>query len=186
MRTVPILVTTPGRTVMANEGETAVLAPVERGHHYKAPRYKVSLVKEAGSYWTTERQINSPSLAAPLAIQILNDIGADREYFYIIALDQKNKVIGINMVSMGTLTASVVHPREVFKALIMLNAASFIAFHNHPCGDPAPSEEDLNLTRKLVSASNIMGFRFLDHLIIGVTGAYMSIMETYPEIRATP
>ena len=183
MRSVPILITTPGPQVAANEGET--VAPA-RGTRHKAPKYKVSLVREAGSYWVTERQLTKASMAAPLAIEILNDIGADREYFYVIALDMKNKVIGVNMVSMGTLNASVIHPREVFKALILLNAASFIGFHNHPSGDPLPSPEDMDLTRRLAAASTIIGIKFLDHLIIGSTGAYTSLMEAYPEFKAIP
>jgi len=82
-------------------------------------------------------------------------------------LDQKNKMIGINTVSMGSLTASVVHPREVFKPAILSNAAALLCCHNHPSGAPQPSREDRALTTRLVDAGKLLGINVLDHIILG-------------------
>ena len=75
--------------------------------------------------------------------------GLDREHFLVCGLDAKHRVIGINVVSVGTLTLSIVHPREVFKPLIVMNAAAWLCAHNHPSGDSAPSQEDRLLTKRL-------------------------------------
>jgi DNA repair protein RadC len=91
----------------------------------------------------------------------------DREHFLVAMLDQKNKVIGINTVSMGSLTASVVHPREVFKPAILSNAAALLCCHNHPSGAPQPSQEDRALTTRLVDVGRLLGIALLDHIILG-------------------
>lgn len=90
-----------------------------------------------------------------------------KEIFKIVLLDQKNKVIRDVLVSEGSLTLTVVHPREVFNPAIRDSAASVIFLHNHPSGDPTPSAEDRELTRRLVAAGDLMGIRVLDHVIIG-------------------
>jgi DNA repair protein RadC len=95
---------------------------------------------------------------------------ADREHFVVVLLDRKNQVIGMNTVSIGSLTASIVHPRETFKAAILSNAAAIICGHNHPSGDPQPSQEDRVLTARLVEAGKLLGISVLDHIILG-TGA---------------
>ena len=79
--------------------------------------------------------------------------------------------------SLGALTAALVHPREVLKPAILGNAAAMILVHNHPSGDPAPSGEDLALTRRLCEASELVGIRVLDHIIIGHDGAYRSLAD---------
>ena len=81
-------------------------------------------------------------------------------------VDQKHKVIGINTVSMGSLTASVVHPREVMKPAILSNAAALLLCHNHPSGAPQPSQEDRALTSRLVDVGKLLGINVLDHLIL--------------------
>jgi len=81
-------------------------------------------------------------------------------------LNQKNRVIGIHTVSMGSLTASVVHPREVFKVAILANCASILLAHNHPSGDCQPSKEDRAITTRLVEAGRLLGISVLDHVII--------------------
>ena len=85
----------------------------------------------------------------------------------MLLLNRKNAVIGINTVSVGSITASVVHPREVFKPAILANAAAVICAHNHPSGDPQPSNEDRALTTRLVQAGKLLGIDGLDHVIIG-------------------
>jgi DNA repair protein RadC len=101
----------------------------------------------------------------------------DREAFVILLLDTKNRLIGINLVSVGTLTASLVHPREVFKPAITASASAVIGIHNHPSGDPSPSREDADLTRRLWEAGKLLGIRFLDHVIIGDPGRYYSFCD---------
>ncbi|NKE72868.1 JAB domain-containing protein [Nitrospiraceae bacterium HYJII51-Mn-bac16s-1-B09] len=92
--------------------------------------------------------------------------GADREYFVVLLLDQKHRINGLNLVSVGTLTMALVHPREVFKPAVLANAALILG-HNHPSGDPEPSCEDRELTRRLVSAGELLGIDVLDHIVIG-------------------
>lgn len=89
-----------------------------------------------------------------------------KEHFKLILLNTRNKVIGISTISVGTLNASLVHPREVFKEAIVRSASSVILAHNHPSDDLEPSEEDLKITRRMVEAGKIMGIEVLDHIII--------------------
>jgi DNA repair protein RadC len=90
----------------------------------------------------------------------------DREHFKILLLNAKNRVIQIYTVSVGSLNASVVHPRECFRPAIAAQAASIILVHNHPSGDLEPSEEDISLTRRIMSAGDLIGIKVLDHVII--------------------
>lgn len=89
------------------------------------------------------------------------------EQFWLVMLDSKNRVIGEKMISQGSLTSSLVHPREAFKAAIRESAAAVIFVHNHPSGDPAPSGDDGELTSRLVKTGELVGIRVLDHVIIG-------------------
>jgi len=90
-----------------------------------------------------------------------------KEYFMVLLLDTRNQLIKISEISVGSLDASIVHPREVFKEAISASAASVIFAHNHPSGDPTASEEDIGLTKRLVEAGGIVGIDVLDHIIIG-------------------
>jgi DNA repair protein RadC len=101
---------------------------------------------------------------------------ADREEFLVLLLDAKNALLGFNLVSVGTLTSSLVHPRECFKPAILSNAAALILLHNHPSGDPAPSAEDLTITRRLRDVGAIFDIKVLDHIIVG-DGRYVSFIE---------
>lgn len=89
-----------------------------------------------------------------------------KEYFLILSLDSRNNLIRENIVSIGTLTETLVHPREVFKEAIDAHATSIILAHNHPSGDSEPSEDDLDLTKKMVGAGKILGIEVVDHVII--------------------
>jgi DNA repair protein RadC len=102
--------------------------------------------------------------------------GLDREHFLAIILDGRNHMIGFNLISIGTLTTALVHPREVFKAAILANAAAIILVHNHPSGDPNPSAEDRALTTRLKEAGELIGIRVLDHVVIA-DGRYVSLAE---------
>lgn len=92
--------------------------------------------------------------------------GVDREHFIVLALDTRNRPIGANTVSIGSLSTSLVHCREVFKFAILANAASIILAHNHPSGDVSPSQDDIDLTHRLVKAGEIIGIDVIDHIVI--------------------
>jgi DNA repair protein RadC len=99
-----------------------------------------------------------------------------KEHFKVVMLNVKNKIIAIETISIGSLNTSIVHPREVFKAAIERSASSIILVHNHPSGDPTPSREDVEVTKRLVEAGNILGIKVLDHVIIG-DGRGISLKE---------
>lgn len=90
-----------------------------------------------------------------------------QEQFWVILLDRKNKPLGRNLITLGTLTSSLVHPREVFRAAILAGAASILISHQHPSGDPSPSSADITVTRQLREASKILGIDLLDHVVVG-------------------
>lgn len=103
----------------------------------------------------------------------------DREFFLVMLLDGKNRLTGLHIVSEGSLNQSIVHPRETFKAAILSNAAAMILAHNHPSGDTTPSREDLEITRRLREAGDILGIRVLDHVIVDTdTGNSMSFVQS--------
>jgi DNA repair protein RadC len=95
-----------------------------------------------------------------------------KEHFKLILLNPRNKIIGISTISIGTLNASLVHPREVFKDAIVHSAASVVLAHNHPSGDPEPSEDDLTITKRLIAAGKILGIEVMDHIIIAKNGFF--------------
>ena len=95
-----------------------------------------------------------------------------REYFMALLLDGKNRIITRAQISEGSLNQSIVHPREVFKVAVRASAAAMILLHNHPTGDPTPSPEDLEVTRRLCEAGELMGIKVLDHIIIGEDAFY--------------
>lgn len=90
----------------------------------------------------------------------------------VVGLDAKHAVIGINTVSIGSVTMSIVHPREVFKPLLLMNASAVLLAHNHPSGDSTPSQEDRALTRRLKDAGELLGIAVLDHLVLGESRYY--------------
>ena len=102
--------------------------------------------------------------------------GQEKEMFFALLLDSKNRLLRDEVVSIGTLTASLVHPREVFRPAIRESAASILVAHNHPSGDPSPSAEDLDVTARLRSAGELIGIPVLDHVILGA-GTYTSLAE---------
>jgi DNA repair protein RadC len=93
-----------------------------------------------------------------------------REHFLVLLLNARHEVIGKETVSIGSLNASIVHPREVFKPALMASAASLVLVHNHPSGDPEPSEEDVSITKRLVDAGELLGIGVLDHVIVAERG----------------
>jgi len=95
----------------------------------------------------------------------------DREHFYVLLLDAKHRKIKDVLVSVGTLDAAIVHPREVFRPAVAESAAAVIVVHNHPSGDPTPSEEDRMVTRRLAATGDLLGVDLLDHVIVGKSGS---------------
>jgi DNA repair protein RadC len=136
----------------------------------RAPRYRIALVKESGSAYVTSKPITTPRQVYD-AVRGLFEV-SDREMFYVLCLDQKAKIIGVNLVSIGALSATVVHPREVFKAAILLNSAAIICAHNHPSGNPTPSAQDNELTTRLVAGGVILGIFLRDHVVCGEDGFF--------------
>ena len=99
-----------------------------------------------------------------------------KEMFITLHLDGKNRIICMDLVSIGSLNQSIVHPREVFKTACLSSAAAILLIHQHPTGDPSPSSEDISITRRLKEAGEIMSIKVLDHIIIG-EGEYLSFVE---------
>lgn len=151
------------------------LMEIEGVGHVKAEKILSALaLLKANPVLAEERyKITSPERA----YEYLKDIQhIDREVFVCVGLNTKNEVIFRENVSVGSLNASVVHPREVFKNLIRKNCNSFLIAHNHPSGDTTPSREDIAVTERLSKAGQILGIELLDHLIVG-NGKYVSLKE---------
>ena len=123
-----------------------------------------------------EKRINikSPDEVASLFLEDMRYL--KKEYFKVLLLNTKNEIIMIENISIGSLNSSVVHPREVFSTAVRKSACSVIAVHNHPSGNPEPSQTDIDVTRRLAEAGELLGIKVLDHLIIG-DGTYVSLKE---------
>lgn len=118
--------------------------------------------------------VSSPGDAAGLVMEEMRHYL--REHFRVVLLDTKNKVLGIEEISIGSLNTSLVHPREVFRPAVKKACASVILVHNHPSGDPTPSREDLDVTRRLCEAGRLVGIEVIDHIVIG-DGRFVSFRE---------
>jgi DNA repair protein RadC len=134
--------------------------------------YTVSAIRERRR--RAPPRVDGPADVAALLTPILRH--ADREQFYAVLLTTKNGVIAIELISVGSLSASIVHPREVFKPAIVKSAACIVAVHNHPSGIPDPSAEDIEFTKRLIKGGELLGIRVLDHIILGVD-SYVSLRE---------
>ncbi len=119
-------------------------------------------------------KIEGPEDVARYASPILRF--EQKEHFLVMLLDVRNRVLAMPTVSVGSLTASVAHPREIFREAIRYSAANMILIHNHPSGDPMPSREDVQLTKQMMKAGEIMGIPVLDHVIIAGDG-FLSLKE---------
>ncbi|GAF66415.1 DNA repair protein RadC [Bacillus sp. TS-2] len=124
-------------------------------------------IKEAPEF-LQNRKIKSPSDGMEIALEIAHHyIGEDdREIFLVLVLNTKNQVIAVHRAHVGAINASIVHPREVFKTAFLNNSSSIIVAHQHPSGDPNPSREDIQVTKRLVESGEILGVEVLDHLIV--------------------
>lgn len=109
--------------------------------------------------------IKDPYTAIKAVKQIIGE--ADREYFLVLSLDTQNRINAIEICSIGSLSGSLVHPREVFKHAILANVSRIMLVHNHPSGEIQPSLEDVTVTHKLKAAGELLGIKVIDHLILG-------------------
>lgn len=134
--------------------------------------YERQIVREDAPEYLVEKRFTSPQQV----FELFKDLRIEtKEHFICLHLDGKNRIICMDRVSVGSLNQSIVHPREVLKTAVMSSAAALILVHNHPSGDPTPSREDIEITRRLKEASEIIGIKLLDHIIVG--DIYVSLME---------
>lgn len=142
---------------------------------YIVPEMRLALIKEPGG---KPLPIGCPEdlekFVAPLKMY-------SEEHFVAFHLDAKNAVTGYHVVSHGTVSASLVHPREVFKAALLANSHALIVAHNHPAGSLTPSSEDIEVTETLIKAGDLMGVRVIDHIIVSSNGL-CSLRETRPHL----
>lgn len=127
------------------------------------------LVRECPSITYAQRYIRQPEDAVSL-FNSLTD--ADREMMMLLCLDRKGQPNYLQTVSIGTLNSSIVHPRELYKAAILSCSCSIIIAHNHPSGDTTPSREDLEITKRIKAAGELLGIELMDHIIIGANSHY--------------
>jgi DNA repair protein RadC len=147
-----------------------VLAAVELGRR--------TLLRER----STRPRLSTPRQLAALLLPQFGSVAV--EQFGIVMLDTKYRLIRIKVVSIGSLDFTVVHPREVFREAASASAAAIVLFHNHPSGDPAPSDDDLALTTRMVNAGDIMGIEVLDHLILAEQRYYSLVESGKLQVRA--
>jgi len=137
---------------------------------------RVVLVREKVGRYELPKKIGSPEGAYRAITAITNVQEEAQEVFGVLVLNTKNKIVAVHEISRGSLNSSLVHPREVFKPAVLHNASAIICFHNHPSGDPEPSREDIEITKRLVEAGKIIGIEILDHIIVG-DEEYVSLKE---------
>ena len=142
---------------------------------YDIPGFRICLVREPGVSLAERPELRTPASAARVFAEYIGE--SDREVFVVAMLTIRHRLIGINLVSVGCLASSLVHPREVLKPLILSGSAAFVACHNHPSGCPEPSAEDIALTRRLASAGQLIGIELLDHIVLGEHGRFVSLSE---------
>lgn len=131
--------------------------------------FKVKLVKETSSLYELESNgfVKSPYDAFEILKNVFETESMTKEHLMLASLNTKNKVVALHIVHIGSLNASVVHPREIMQLALLDNANAIMIGHNHPSGDPTPSHEDIEVTRRLVDSGNIIGIPLLDHIVMG-------------------
>lgn len=136
--------------------------------------FELSRRVDSQKKWKYNKKITSPSDVAEIFIPILRD--EVKEKFLVVCLSSANKIIKYDLITVGHLNASVVHPREIFKTAVENNSASIIVIHNHPSGNTEPSNEDISFTKKLVEAGKMMEIPLFDHIIVA-GDTYTSFIE---------
>ncbi|MFA6282448.1 MAG: JAB domain-containing protein [Candidatus Omnitrophota bacterium] len=133
--------------------------------------YSLKLVREKTEKYETEKNITKKETLKEIAL-LLNLQEEPEEVFVILTVNTKHRVVGVFEVSRGSLAATLIHPREVFKRALLDNASGIFCIHNHPSGDVTPSSEDIAATERLKDAGEILGIGLIDHLIAGENGCY--------------
>ena len=161
---------------LANDNETRIAECIKGLGTVKAAQLVAAfeLGRRMAAFLETKPQISAPADVARLMMPSLRDL--QKEVLYVLCLDTKNNVVKQRRIFEGSLNASIIHPREVFRFAIEEAAASIILVHNHPSGDPHPSKEDVRATKQLIEAGNYIQIPVLDHVIIG-DGLYISLKE---------
>ena len=154
------------------------VSPHKPTQSYRIPIYKIALVREAALTVCQPPQLCSSAQAVSVIRTYLAE--TDREHLLVLTVDTRNRLIGINTVSVGSLNSSLGHPREIFKAAILQNAAAVILAHNHPSGDSAPSAEDQRLQLLLDEAGHALGVRVVDHLVLAEGGLHSAVEGASP------
>jgi len=132
---------------------------------YSTPIQRIQVVRE-GSI-RSRPQITCTKTAQKFAQRFFDERMSDRESFVVVHLDTKHRPLSVEVATTGTLDASLVHPREVFKGAILAGASAVLLMHNHPSGDPTPSREDFAVTKRIEEAGEILGIQVLDHIVVG-------------------
>lgn len=137
---------------------------------------KIVLVKEKVERYELPKKIGCPE-DVYRAITVITSVEEEaQEVFGVLILNTKLKIVAVHEISRGTLNSFMIHPREVFKPAVLHNAAAIVCFHNHPSGDPEPSKEDIEITKRLIEAGKTMKIEILDHIIVG-DDRYTSLKE---------
>src|SRR5688572_31829813 len=143
---------------------------------YLLKTFRVQFVAEPAEF-PTGSPCRSSEDVERVARAIYATLDADKEHFLLLVMNNKNRVNGFKVISTGSLTASLVHPREVWRAALNLCAAAVVFVHNHPSGDPAPSPEDQEITHRLKQTADVLGIRVLDHIVLGDNGRFFSFND---------
>ena len=139
-------------------------------------KYELQMIKNVIRETEERYYANDPDSLYEYLVDICNMNKFPKEHFVEIAISSKGEIIGYSVISIGDISSSIVHPREVFQFAILANAAVIIVAHNHPSGDPAPSQEDIRVTKRLAECGNILGIKLVDHIIVG-DNDYYSFMK---------
>lgn len=140
------------------------------------PQFKV--VREAAlKYQTSETAVTGPTAAYDICKGVIGDL--DREHVVVLYLNQRHKVLGYEVVSIGTASQCFMSPKEVFRGALIHGAQAIVIAHNHPSGDPTPSQDDINVTNNIINAGKLLDIRVLDHIVIG-DDRHVSIREKVP------
>jgi len=174
------------RELISNEGNLAMLATKTADSLQKisgigkdkaatlVAAFELSRRILSQAKWFSNQKVTSPREIADIFIPMLRD--DTKERFIVVCLNSSNKIIKHETISIGSLNSSVVHPREIFKVAIDCSSASIILIHNHPSGNPEPSNEDIRITKKVVESGKILDIPVFDHLIIA-GDTYTSFVE---------
>jgi DNA repair protein RadC len=139
----------------------------------KAVYETLTIKEEITNYLSPKERYTSPEQVYETFRFLMKET---KEYFFTLHLDGKNRIICVDMVSVGSLNQSIVCPREVFKSALLSSSAAIILLHQHPSGDPTPSREDMEITRRLKEAGELLNIRVLDHVVVG-DGSFVSFVE---------